>query len=220
MPFVFDNLTATVIASVVLLVLANIQLRTERQEVAQTAQQVAQSRAQEATDWLEEDLGRIGQNMVSGQSAADRPEPYHGSPESDTEKWLTKEFSFRRDSISRDSISAGGNRWRIETRYRIQEQKTVSIDGKPSPVYGLVRERRKRQVGNGGWSEWEKRGEINSLEYFDVDLLDRNSQPTMALGQAKSIRIRFSVVPPFQNDEMAFSASRSNVVVASYRTGG
>lgn len=214
MPFVFDNLTATVIASVVLLVLANIQLRTERQEVAQTAQQVAQSRAQEATDWLEEDLGRIGQNMVSGQSTADRPEPYHGSPESDTEKWLTKEFSFRRDSIS-----AGGNRWRIETRYRIQEQKTVSIDGKPSPVYGLVRERRKRQVGNGGWSEWKKRGEINSLEYFDIDLLDQNSQPTKALGEAESVRIRFSVVAPFQNEEMAFPASRSNVVMASYPTG-
>ncbi|MCS4122827.1 hypothetical protein [Salinibacter ruber] len=214
MPFVFDNLTATVIASVILLVLANIQLRTERQEVAQTAQQVAQSRAQEATDWLEEDLGRIGQNMVSGQSAVDKPEPYSRSSESSTKKWLTKEFSFRRDSIT-----AGAARWRIETRYRTYKQRTVSIEGKPSPVYGLVRERRKRQVGNGGWSEWEKRGEINSLEYFDIDLLDQNSQPTKALGEAESVRIRFSVVAPFQNEEMAFPASRSNVVVASYPTG-
>ena len=214
MPFVFDNLTATVIASAVLLVLANIQLRTERQEVAQTAQQVAQSRAQEATDWLEEDLGRIGQNMVSGQSAADKPEPYSRSSESSTKKWLTKEFSFRRDSIT-----AGTARWRIETRYRTYKQRTVLIEGKSSPVYGLTRERRKRQVGNGGWSDWKKGGEINSLEYFDVDLLNQNSRPTKVLGEAESVRIRFSVVAPFQNEEMAFPASRSNVVMASYPTG-
>ncbi|MFB6272764.1 MAG: hypothetical protein ABEL51_07725 [Salinibacter sp.] len=211
MPLIFDNLTATVIAMTVLLILSSIQLRATEQQVAQTSQQIVQQRARVATAWLEEDLGRIGENMTSDQEAVEQPEPYFDNPESDAKRWLTERFVFQRDSIA-----SGGNIWRIEVRYRIDKQGTVSIGGEEKPVYHLTRERRRRSLGSGGWSDWTKGGEINSLEYFDVDLLDRNAQVTSNLNEVQSVRIRFSVVAPFQNEELAFPASRANVVVARY----
>lgn len=217
MPFIFDNLTATVIAATILLILASIQVRSGQQEVAQTAQRLAQNRAQEATDWLEQDLDRIGQNMPPSQSAVSRLESYHEDPDGDREKWLTKTFSFQRDSIA-----TGGDRWRIETRYRVGDDGQVTFGGETTggeatPVYSLTRERRRKRVGDGGWSSWRKGGQVEPLEYFDVDLLDQNGRPTEATSEAESVRIRFSVVAPFQNDKISVPASRTNVVIARYR---
>lgn len=226
MPFIFDNLTASIIAATVLLIISSIQVRSGRQEVARTAQRLVQNRAQEATSWLEEDLGRIGQNMTSGQSAVGKLEPYHEDPDGDREKWLTKTFSFQRDSIAPGGGpggDSGGDRWRIETRYRIGADGQISFGGKTAggnatPVYSLTRERRKKRVGSGGWSSWRQEGRIEPLEYFDVDLLDRNARPTEVMSEVESIRIRFSVVAPFQNDMIDIPASRANVVMAQYRT--
>lgn len=202
MPLIFDNLTASVIAATVVLILSSIQMRATQQRVAQTSQQIVQQRSRVATEWLEEDLERIGQNMTSGQDALDKPESYHENVK----------FVFRRDSVA-----TGGGIWRIETRFRVESQSTMSVGGEVKSVYDVVRERRRKELGGGGWSDdWTEGGRVESLEYFDVDLLDRNAQETTTLGQVQSMRIRFSVVAPFQNEEMAFPASRTNVVVARY----
>ena len=209
MPLIFDNLTASVIAATVVLILSSIQMRATQQRVAQTSQQIVQQRSRVATEWLEEDLERIGQNMTSGQDALEEPEPYHDDPENDSEEWLTEKFVFRRDSVA-----TGEGIWRIEVRYKVESQGTMSVEEEETPIYRLVREWRQKELDGGSWSDWAQRGKIESLEYFDVDLLDRNAQVTTTLSQVQSVRIRFSVVAPFQNEEMAFPASRTNVVVA------
>ena len=213
MPLIFDNLTASVIAATVVLILSSIQMRATQQRVAQTSQRIVQQRSRVATEWLEEDLERIGQNMTSGQDALEEPEPYHDDPENDSEEWLTEKFVFRRDSVA-----TGEGIWRIEIRYQVKSQGTMSVEGEETPIYRLVRKRRQKELDGGSWSEsdWVQNGRIESLEYFDVDLLDRNAQATTTLSQVQSVRIRFSVVAPFQNEEMAFPASRTNVVVARY----
>ena len=211
MPLIFDNLTASVIAATVVLILSSIQMRTTQQRVAQTSQRIVQQRSRVATEWLEEDLERIGQNMTSGQDALEEPEPYHDDPENDSEEWLTEKFVFRRDSVA-----TGEGIWRIEVRYKVESQGTMSVEGEETPIYRLVRKRRQKELDGGSWSDWAQRGKIESLEYFDVDLLGRNAQVTTTLSQVQSVRIRFSVVAPFQNEEMAFPASRTNVVVARF----
>lgn len=211
MPFIFDNLTATVIAMTVIMILSSIQMRATRQRVAQTSQQMVQQRSRTAADWIEEDLGRIGENMTSDQEALEVPEPYYDDPSNDSEQWLTKEFVFRRDSIA-----AGGDIWRIEVRYRVTSSGTASIDGQEKSVYRVTRERRRKNLGSGSWSNWGKGGGVESIEYFDVDLLDPNAQETTTLSEVRSVRIRFSVVAPFQNEQIAFPASRANVVVVPY----
>lgn len=215
MPLIFDNLTASVVAATVVLILSSIQMRATRQRVAQTSQQIVQQRSRVATEWLEEDLERIGQNMTSDQDALEEPEPYYDDPDDDSEEWLTKEFVFRRDSVA-----TGGNIWRIEVRYQVKSQGTMSVEGEETPIYRLVRKWRQKKLDGGSWSDWVQSGRIESLEYFDVDPLDRNAQVVSTLSQVQSVRVRFSVVAPFQSEEMTFPASRTNVVVARYPLAG
>ena len=211
MPLIFDNLTASVIAATVVLIFSSIQMRATQQRVAQMSQRIVQQRSRVATEWLEEDLERIGQNMTSSQDALEQPEPYH-DPEnnSDSEEWLTEKFVFRRNSVAN-----GGDIQRIEVRYKVESQGTMSVEGKKIPIYRLVRKWRREDGESWSESDWVQNGRIESLEYFDVDLLDRNAQETTP-SQVQSVRIRFSVVAPFQNEEMAFPASRTNVVVARF----
>jgi hypothetical protein len=107
----------------------------------------------------------------------------------------------------------------VETRYLIDAVDTREIDGEKKSIHQLTREWR-IDDGNGNWSDWEEEGSAADLEYFEVDLLDRNGIPTDSLDEVKSIRVRFSVAAPFQNKELSFPASRANVVVGRYRLNG
>ena len=81
---------------------------------------------------------------------------------------------------------------------------------------------RERKVGSDPWESAGARA--TALEYFDVDMFNKNAQlvedPVKKLqanpDTVRSVRIRFSVVPPFQNDQLPVSASRTNTVVAQY----
>jgi len=208
MQFLFDNLTATVIAMTVLLILASMQMRATRQQVAQTSQNIVQRQAGQLTTWLEEDLGRIGKNMRDSATAFEKPV---GSDQ----KWLTEKFVFEHEEVD-------GTVVRI--RYRVNStgsSREIHMGGTTDTValYQLTRE---KKVGGGGWQA--KGGSIPALEYFDVDLLDRNadtlSAPVAHEDSVRSVRVRFSLVAPYQNEELAVPASRTNVVIARYPLGG
>jgi len=216
MAFLLDNLTASVIAGTVILILGSMQMRATNQRVAQQSQQIMQNRARELTTWLERDLARVGENMTGDEEAIEPPEPFYPNPDPDneTQKWVTEKFVFERDSIESGTLR------RVETKYLIDAVDTREIDGEEKSVYQLTRKWR-IDDGNGNWSGWEEEGgSAAGLEYFEVDLLDRNALPTNNLDEVKSIRVRFSVAAPFQNEELSFPASRANVVVGRYRLGG
>jgi hypothetical protein len=213
MPFLFDNLTATVIAMTVLLILASMQMRATQQRVAQASRDVAQSQAAQLTSWLEEDLGRIGKNMSGDEIAFEAP------VDSD-QKWLTEEFVFEYEEFSSTgAIDTVRVRYRVESTGSSREiyfgDSTETVD-----LYRLTRE--KKVVGETGWQE--KGGSVPALEYFDVDLLDRNaepvSNPVSNENAVRSVRVRFSLVAPYQNEELALPASRTNVVIARYPLAG
>ena len=209
MQFLFDNLTATVIAMTVLLILASMQMRATRQQVAQTSQNIVQRQAGQLTTWLEEDLGRIGRNMSDDEVAFEKLE------DSDQQKWITEEFVFEHEETDGTVVRV---RYLVESTGSSRE---IDMGGttKSVELYQLTRE--KKVVGETGWQA--KGGSIPALEYFDVDLLDRNaepvSDPVSNEDDVRSVRVRFSLVAPYQNEELAVPASRTNVVIARYPLG-
>ena len=211
MTLIYDNLISTVIAMTVILILASVQLRATKQDVAGTAHYVMKQSTKQLSSWLQEDLGKIGKNM-SGESVP--VDAMVVADDESTAEWLTKEFVFERDSIE-----TGGNRVTVKVRYDVQKTGTRTIEGEERDVFQLTRE---RKVGSNSWEP--AGGSAAALEYFDVDMLDKNAEPvedpvTKLQNDpdiVRSVRIRFSVVPPFQNDQLPVSASRTNTVVAQY----
>lgn len=212
MTLIYDNLISTVIAMTVVLILASVQLRATKQEVAGTAHYVMKQRTKQLSSWLQEDLSRIGKNRSGGDSV-----PVESMVLADgdsTAKWLTKKFVFERDSIK-----PSGDVITIKVRYDVQKTGTRTIGEKERDVFQLDRD---RKVGSGTWEP--AGGSAATLEYFDVDMLNKNAEPVedptthLQTNQdtVRSVRVRFSVVPPFQNDQLSVSASRTNTVVAQY----
>jgi hypothetical protein len=208
---IYDNLISTVIAMTVILVLASMQLRATKQQVATTAHYVMKQRTTQLSSWLQEDLGKIGKNMSSDSVAVNKlTVPNDDS----TARWRTDEFVFERDSIEKS-----GNRVTVKVRYDVRNTGTRTIEGEERDVFQLTRE---RKVGSNSWES--AGGSAATLEYFDVDLLNKDAvrveNPEQHLeavpDTVRSVRVRFSVLPPFQNDQLPVAASRTNTVVAQY----
>jgi len=210
MQFLFDNITASLVGMTVILILSSMQMRAVQQRVTSTARTTVQSQARQMTAWLEQDLEGIGRNMKSSDIAFENPEK-----ETD-KKWLTTEFIF-------DRIRNGN---RVKTRYRVEptgEFRTVYTgDGDEDiELYRFIREEKVVGTG-GGWTE--NGGGMSSIEYFDVDLLDENAEPVSNPEnneeEVRSVRIRFSLIAPYQTEGATFPVTRTNVVIAPYPLSG
>jgi hypothetical protein len=208
---IYDNLISTVIAMTVILVLASMQLRATKQQVATTAHYVMKQRTTQLSSWLQEDLGKIGKNVKGDSVSVDTLIV----PDDDsTAAWRTKRFVFERDSVETD-----GNRVTIKVRYDIEKTGTQMVGGEERDVFQLVRG---RKVGSDPWEA--DGGSAATLEYFDVDLLNKDAvrveNPEQHLeavpDTVRSVRVRFSVLSPFQNTQLPVPASRTNTVVAQY----
>ena len=211
MTLIYDNLISTVIAMTVILVLASMQLRATKQQVATTAHYVTKQRTTQLSSWLQEDLGKIGKNMSDDRVPVDT---LIVPGDDSTARWRTDEFVFERDSIE-----TGGNRVTVKVRYDVQKTGTRTIEGEERDVFQLTRE---QKVGSDPWES--AGGSAATLEYFDVDMLNKDAvrveDPEQHLeavpDTVRSVRVRFSVLPPFQNDQLPVAASRTNTVVAQY----
>lgn len=213
MPLIYDNLTSMVIAATVTLVLASVQLRATKQRVAGAARYAMTQHAAQLSSWLQKDLARIGKNRTGGPVPIDTMvQPADDS----TARWLTERFVF-----ARDSVSPGGTTVPIQIRYDVQSAGTRTVEGEERPVYRLSRD---RKVGPAG--SWEPAGGGGpALRYFDVDLLNKNARPIenpcahlpAHPDTVRSVRVRFSVLPPFQTDQLPVPTSHVSTVVARYR---
>lgn len=188
MPFIYDNLIASVISAMILLILASIQMEATQMNTARSSRNIAKNRAQQLATWLEEDLGKIGQNMP--QSTV----PYSGPK--DSTQWHTLEFDF-------EYVDATGIPVTVE--YDLNKTgDTVAIDGNTVHLHRLDRAPDGQSSSN--------------LEYFDVDLLNKNAKSPANPDSIEFVRVRFSVVAPFQNEETVPRRVRRSVVVP-YRSG-
>lgn len=187
MQFLYDNLIATVMGMTVLLILVVIQMRATRANVAQTSRAVAFNQAETLATWLEEDLGQMGRNMDSKPFTFSDRSDESGSP---TEETLTDfEFDYKDEDGNLSTI-----------------QYTVRYADGESPPYEL-----ERSDGSGGG------GSVGALGYFDLQFINKRAQTPPNthpdIDKIQAVRVRFSVVLPFQNDETTLNEIHRMIVV-------
>jgi len=201
MQFLYDNLTATVIALMTTLILLSIQGRATQNSVAETSRNRMEELTQTFATWLEKDVERMGENLDEGERVPfDDPVYTEGDGGTD----ITTEFTFYRDSTT---ASDDEQQYRIATRYQVSESGTRMVDGEEKTLYQLTRTKRRKELDGGSWSTWSSAQGVSppALGYFKIDMLNQDatpvSNPDGNEAQVHSIRIRFSVVSPYQNEQ-------------------
>lgn len=202
MQFLYDNLTATVVALMTALILLSIQSRTTQNSVAEVSRNRMEELTQTFATWLEKDIGRMGENFEESERVPFENPTY---TEGDGGTDITTQFTFYRDSTT---SSDDDEEYRIATRYEVSEAGTRMVDGEEKTLYRLTREKRSKELdGGSSWSSWSSARGVSppALGYFQIDLLDKDanpvSNPSGNEDQVHSLRIRFSVVSPFQNTQ-------------------
>ena len=190
--------------------LLGIQSRATQSNVAQTARNITKLKAQTFASWLEKDLGRMGANM--GQ---DERIPFEDPESSEIEGGvrLTEEFTYYRDEVD-----SKNSQTRLITRYTVDQ-----VEEEPKALYQLTRKTKEKGVGS--WSDAGVEGKSSpTLGYFQLDMLDEDgdlvASPTSNFDQVRSIRVRFSVLPPFQNEETILHATHIGSFLLVRQEGG
>jgi hypothetical protein len=197
MPFIYDNLIASVISMTVFLILVSIQADATQGNTARTSRNVAKGQAQSFITWLEEDLAKMGKNMNAGAAAYESPE--------DSTQWHTETFEFSFLNSSGDTV---------RTKYDLRQVGTRTVDGESEKIF---RVKRSRKVGGGSWVS---RGESPaSLEYFKVEMLDEDADPAGSPSDVQFIKVRFAVAAPFQSESTLLRRVHRSAVVP-YRLAG
>lgn len=174
MYFLFDKLTATLVAASVLLVLVTIQKNMTESNIQQTISYTMKAQALNLGRWLQADLMTVGQNM-------DDQTIYLGGVDSTDGAGV--KFNFFYDDGSPQhviyTVSATGDSSAVNDSTRV-------------PLYELVRER--GLVG----AEVEEGKSRPTLTSFQIVYLDAAGAPTLSNADARSIRVRFSAAVPIE----------------------
>lgn len=188
MHFMYDNMIALAMATVVFFILASMQLEATQMGIEETSRNAAKNQAQTMATWLERDLAKMGNNMDLGANpiVTHGTESHAYSPSGER----TTQFVF-----SYDSLDADGNEVRVETRYETTEE-TQLVDGEEKTVYELERAQK-----DGPESFDPDGGSGPVLRYFDIDMLDADGEVTGVPEDFESIRVRFAVLAPFQDED-------------------
>ena len=178
MIFQFDNITATLVAGVILLMLIGMQTRAREANIEQTALLTAKGQALELGDWLQQELGNAGSGVPINEAFI---EDY--VIEAATEN--TKRFSFRRKLQEADPTPT------LITYELIDGEKAV-VDGDTLQLYQLQRCEGTTTCLSGSSSL--KGQSPPTLTYFRIDLLDENGGAwTAGTSNAFYLRVRFAV---------------------------
>jgi hypothetical protein len=188
MQFLYDNLTATVVGTTVLLILIAIQMRATRANVEQMSRSIAFGQAETMATWLEEDLSQMGRNIDG------KPFTFPNNPKKSEENGSPTDETLNPDSEADFKFEYNDKEIQYTLRY---------ADGE-SPPYELD-----RSVSGGGGGT----GSAGRLGYFDIEFINKNASPTSDVGNIQAIRVRYSVVTPFQNDDTMLREIHRMIVV-------
>ena len=198
MQFIYDNLTASVISGTVVLILFTVQMRAMNTSIAQTSRNIALNSAQTFATWLEQDLQRVGRNREEGEKVITELERETLEDRSPTGHRLSS-FSFK--------YGSGGTTITYEV-----DPEDRTIGGQDRTVYQLTRQEGSDNDGQGP----------PTLGYFDLQFVDEDSRaicpdggcdPENNRDDIRAIRVHFSVIPPFQNEESTLEEVHRMVVV-------
>lgn len=189
MAFLYDNLTAVVVATTVLLILAALQLRASKLSTAASSQDAALTQSEEIATWMEEDLEAMGRHMAPSDTV------FGGilrtnEDASPTDSVLTS-LSFQYKD------GAGGTLRTVE--YDVSAVETTTVEGEERTLYELSRT--KDGVGAGQTP--------GMLGYIDIQFLDRTAavipKPVANDDNIEALRVHFSVVLPHRNDKTSLT---------------
>lgn len=179
--FHFDNLSATLIASAVVLIVISAQVRLRDAGIEQTALLTAKGQALELGDWLQQDLGNAGYGIPLRESFIEEYQV-----DATTEN--TKRFSFRRKLQATDTTPT-------LITYELIAADTVMVDGEAVQLYQLQRCQDTTTCPAGSTSIEGKSPDM--LTYFRIDLMDENGGTwTAGTSNAYYLRVRFSITSP------------------------
>lgn len=173
---IFDNLTATLIAGVVLLILIAMQVRVNTANVEQTALTIAKGQALDFGDWLQEDLGNAGSGVAVNQSFIEQVI-------TDSETGNTRRVSFYRKVNPADTSPT-------LVTYELTEAETTMVDGEEVQLYQL---QRCEGASTCTATSSNLHGQsAAALSYFNIEFLDDSGWMAGTIG-AKYIRVRFAM---------------------------
>jgi hypothetical protein len=189
MAFLYDNLTAVVVATTVLLILAALQLRASKLSTAASSQDAALTQSEEIATWMEEDLEAMGRHMAPSDTVFGGIVRTNddGSP---TDSVLTS-LSFQYKD------SAGGALRTVE--YDVSAVETTTVEGEERTLYELSRTKDGAGAGQ----------TPGMLGYIDIQFLDRTAavipKPVANDDNIEALRVHFSVVLPHRNDKTSLT---------------
>lgn len=179
--FHFDNLSATLIASAIILIVIGAQVRVQDVHLEQTALLTAKSHALEMGDWLQQDMSNAGYGVPLRESFI---EDYAVDGASGS----TKRFSFRRKLQESDTSPT-------LVTYELIAGDTVVVDGETVQLYQLQRCYGVATCPAGSTSIDGQSPPM--LTYFRIDLMDENGGTwTAGTSNAYYVRVRFSITSP------------------------
>lgn len=185
MPVLLDNLIATLVAGVVIMMMIASQTRATERSIERTSVYVAKTQALEFVEWFEDDIVRLGLNIPLRDNRFLLPAYEDG---------ITRQFIFHSDSISvnRDTL-------RVITRYEVEPTGTTQlVDESERTLYQLSRYTATVAVSNGGMTgspQYVLSGQSPpTLSHFDVQLLRRDGHPAVNSGETDYVNIRLSSI--------------------------
>jgi len=180
--FIFDNLQATIIGSVVIIMLLTAMQRVRELNLEQLSIYSAKVQALDLAEWMENDLSTLGTNFDSTTVRFSLPQVQNGN---------TTDFTFYRDTLG-----VAFNKVRIETRYQLIDTDTVEVNDSTIQMHQIIRSFRVKE-GN-KWTKWQEDGRSSGrLSYFMISLLGDLGQPVDAEAETIFFKMDLSVVPPF-----------------------
>ncbi len=171
MYFIFDNLTASIVGGIVLMMLFGIQSRIQSNTVESTIMYAAKNQTLQFAELLERDLSNAGYLSTPGDQAILRHATRNTSGEITTD---TLEF-----------WGSDGSGLRTRVRYVLEKTKTATIDGEFVQLYQVNRYENNMLA-------WKTAGaSLPTLTEFRIDLLDSANNGVVSIADARKIRVRF-----------------------------
>lgn len=220
MYILYDNLTATLLAATILLILLAMQTSLAKSSVEHTANYMAKKYSLEFADWLQDDFPKIGKNMEPGDRTFENPE---------TEDGNTVQFVYYSEEEQRDG-SGGTQTTRTATVYTLgrpsdtspssygNPAETRNIDGTTIELYQAIQWKCESpplsSAPNWSWGDcgtgWERKGESAALlRHFEIEMRDQNGNRVDDPGDVnvsnpdsvQQTHVQFTLVPPFENNQ-------------------
>lgn len=202
MQFIFDHMIAVLISAVVILIVAGNQIMSMESSVDDTSFYAAKNNTLNFAKIIQEDLSMTLHRYDTGRAPFSWPIPV------DLDGRTTL-FTFYRDSLA----TAPFDTVRLETRYRLQFEDSLSTADGPIPLFRIDREEC-ATTSSGACSPWINTGSSASL-VTDFKVIPRRTNKSLAANVAEShyLDVSFTMSPPYRTNSQTVNTLHWNTLL-------